>query len=212
MSRPRLLDLFCGAGGAAKGYQRAGFYVVGVDIKPQPHYCGDEFVQADVMTVPWKALGRRFDAVHASPPCQAYSTATRKANRKNHPDLIAPVRQGLVASCLPWIIENVPGAPLRSDFNLCGCMWQLNVERERLFETSWYRGFELRPPCYHADPVINTQRTAHGPFFRKHGRVPTRIEIGRAMGVDWMRGDEVKQAIPPAYTEFIGKQLMEYLK
>jgi C-5 cytosine-specific DNA methylase len=131
MSRPRLLDLFCGAGGAALGYQLAGFHVTGVDIAPQPHYCGDAFYQADAMTFPLDG----FDVVTASPPCQAYSTLGRFSPHVTYPDLYEPTRERLTASGLPWVIENVVGAPYRSGFILCGSMFGLRVRRHRNFET-----------------------------------------------------------------------------
>ena len=144
MTRPRILDLFCGAGGAAMGYHRAGFDVVGVDIKPQPRY-PFEFVQADAMTYPLDG----FDAIHASPVCKRHSAATPTWARKNHPNQIPPTRERLIRTGLPWVIENVPGAPLRPDLKLCGCMFGLNeLERERWFETNWATP-ELRSPCYH---------------------------------------------------------------
>ena len=121
MNRPRLLDLFSGAGGAAVGYHRAGFDVVGVDIEPQPHY-PFEFHQADAMTFPSSG----FDAIHASPPCQAFSIAAKyKGTAGRHKDLLTPTRTRLQAAGLPWVIENVPGAPMRADYLLCGCMFGL---------------------------------------------------------------------------------------
>jgi hypothetical protein len=120
--RPRLLDLFCGAGGAAVGYHRAGFDVVGVDINPQPRY-PFEFHQADAMTFPLDG----FDAIHASPPCQAYSHGTPPDKRSNHPDLLDATRDRLNAAGLPWVIENVPRAPLRSPVILCGSQFDLTA-------------------------------------------------------------------------------------
>src|SRR3972149_6341276 len=129
MNKPSLLDLFCGAGGAARGYQRAGFYVVGVDIKPQPHYCGDEFYRADALTYPLDG----FDAIHASPPCQRYSWCALQKYRINHPDLIGAVRYELVKSGKPYIIENVAGARklLLNPIKLCGTMFDLPIWRHR---------------------------------------------------------------------------------
>lgn len=204
---PRLLDLFCGAGGASVGYARAGFEVVGVDIVDQPRY-PFEFHQADAMTFPLDG----FDAVHASPPCQAYSVSTAgfRHGGKSYPDLVAPTRARLRTGGVPWVIENVPGAPIRPDYRLCGCLFDLGIKRERWFETSWH-GFELRSPCHHAEPLMNTLRKSHGPWYRIHRRTPTRGEIAHAMGVEWMRGEEFSQAIPPAYTLHIGSMLMEYL-
>ena len=205
--RPRLLDLFCGAGGAAMGYHRAGFDVVGVDIEPQPRY-PFEFVQADAMTYPLAG----FDAYHASPPCQDHMKSRMRQQQEHGTGwMLAATRERFRATGVPWVLENVPGAPMRVDYQLCGCMFGLAVERERWFELGQQPVFELRPPCYHAEPVVNPMRTKHGPWYRQHGRIPTRDEVAAAMGIDWMRGEEIKQAIPPAYTEYIGRALLEHL-
>ena len=145
--RPKLLDVCCGAGGAAAGYARAGFEVTGVDIVPQPDF-PFEFIRGDALEVlADREFVSRFDAVHGSPPCQLWATATlsqRKAG-KEYPDLITPLRKLLEASGLPWVVENVPQAPLRADVGLCGCMFGLELEgvgqlrRERIFELSWHR-------------------------------------------------------------------------
>src|SRR5678815_3968779 len=118
--KPRLLDLFCGAGGAAMGYHRAGFEVVGVDIKPQPHY-PFEFHQADAMTFPLEG----FDAIHASPPCQAFCDLKDMHNAKQHDNLLTPIRKRLAESGVPYVIENVRGAPLDGKLRLCGSMFDL---------------------------------------------------------------------------------------
>jgi len=156
----RLLDLFCGAGGAAVGYHRAGFdEIVGVDIKPQPRY-PFTFVQGDALD--WAEInGNDFDAIHASPPCQAYSQAaqSQRNNGKAYPDLLAPTRDILSKLRTPWVIENVPGAPMRSDFVICGCRVGLPLRRVRLFETSW-NGFDLIAPCHHTGPVVSV--VGHG--------------------------------------------------
>jgi DNA (cytosine-5)-methyltransferase 1 len=197
--RPRLLDLFCGAGGAAMGYHRAGFDVIGVDLNPQPRY-PFEFHQADAMTYP---LGG-FDAIHASPPCQAFSVATQHA-RGDHADLLTPTRDRLLRQDAPWVIENVPGAPLRVDVKLCGCMFGLGrLRRERWFETSW-RMFDMRPPCHHPEPAITI--TTKG----QPNRTGYADEAAAALGIDWMNMRERGLAIPPAYTEHIGSALMETL-
>jgi len=199
----RLLDLFCGAGGAAMGYHRAGFEVVGVDIKPQPHY-PFEFHQADAMTYPLEG----FDAIHASPPCQAYSQAALGTG-KTYPDLLAAVRERLVIAGAAWVIENVPGAPMRADFRLCGCMFGLSLRRERWFETSWQH-FALRQPCLHTGPVVSVVGHGTPTWVRKILRFnPTIHHYREAMGIDWMNRDELSQAIPPAYTEYIGSWLMK---
>ena len=214
--RPRLLDLFCGAGGAGEGYHRAGFDVTGVDIKPQPHN-PHKFIQADALEYA-REHGREFDAIHASPPCQAYSVLKSMKNAKHHIGLIPSTRKLLEAIGLPYIIENVPGAPLQSysclfgkhGVMLCGSMFDLGVERgylrrHRLFETS----FSVKQPfCNHHGPAVGVY--GHGGHTGKH-RMLYRKEASVAMGIDWMNRDEMCQAIPPVYTEFIGKQLMRLI-
>ena len=221
MTRPRLIDLFCGAGGAAMGYHRAGFDVVGVDIEPQPHY-PFEFEQADALSIlramvnypsfsgeMWRP--GYFQAIHASPPCQAYSMITRNfGTADRHPKLIGPVRELLAALPVPWVIENVPGAPLRPDIKLCGCMFGLRkLRRERWFETSW-RAFALVPGHDHSAPALTI--TGHGMTAwsrAQYGRELTPDEKRDAMGVDWYVNTwELAEAIPPAYTEFIGGLLL----
>jgi SAM-dependent methyltransferase len=208
MTRPRLLDLFCGAGGATRGYQQAGFYVVGVDIEPQPHYIGDEFVQADALEFLRQAsrladVGgpytlTEFDAIHASPVCKTFARVTAwRGSRGNHPDTLRPVLAWLRTCSLPWVVENVPEAPLRPDIILCGSQFGLNVRRHRVFETSW-RAYDLIPECRH-----------HGllPFMHKAERA-----YADAMGCTWMTKEEARQAIPPAYTEYIGGLLLAALE
>ena len=218
--RPRLLDLFCGAGGAAVGYYRAGFDVVGVDIKRQPRY-PFEFIQTDAPAFlesfvhdPQNYYHDKFDAIHASPPCQDHMMRAMPGQRSHGNGwMLAATRDALTASGLPWVIENVPGARMRVDYELCGCIaGQPEVMRKRWFETSWH-GFELRASCYHPTPVINTVRgnSGKGPWWREHGRRPTYDDIAAAMGIDWMRGAEVCQAIPPAYTQHLGGLLLEHL-
>ena len=231
MSRPRLLDLFCGAGGAAMGYHRAGFEVVGVDIAPQKRY-PFRFVQADALAYV-REHGHEFDAIHASPPCQRYSALRSRHGDRDYPDLVAPTRDALNAAGLPWVIENVPGAPLLSPMLLCGTMFGLVTEsgelwRHRLFETSWPCAV-LTPPCHHtARPircygggglysrnppprrVVGISGHTGGRELRRAGCTPrSGIEERRAvMGIAWMTRDELSQAIPPAYTEFIGRFLL----
>ena len=217
--KPRLLDLFCGAGGATKGYQLAGFHVTGVDVAPQPHYCGDEFHQADAMAFP---LGG-FDVVHASPPCQGY-TATIAINLAktgsvpDHPKLIEPVRERLRAGGAPYVIENVPRAPLLGPVTLCGSMFGLRVRRHRLFESDVLL---LRPRCDHRSQGKNfvgvygdhPERRAFGPDdgYERAFRAATIDEAREAMGMPWADWKGCKEAIPPAYTEFIGTQLLAHL-
>ncbi len=207
--KPRLLDLFCGAGGAGMGYSRAGFDVVGVDIKPQPNY-PFEFHQADALTFPLDG----FDAIHASPPCQAYSTLAAMHPDVEHPELIPQVRALVVAAGVPWVIENVEPAPLERRSNLfgahgvmlCGSMFGLGVERgflrrHRVFETSFA---VARPQCNHQGMAVGVY--GHGGHSGKH-RMLYKAEASIAMDIDWMTRDELSQAIPPAYTEFIGQHL-----
>lgn len=211
MHKPRLLDLYSCAGGAGMGYALAGFEVVGVDIEHQPRY-PFEHHQADAIDY-LKLHGHEFDAIHASPPCQAYSTASQAQRNagKMYPDLLAPTRDALEATGLPWVIENVKGAPMRPDLRLCGCMFGLKLRRERWFELSWPAAVML-PPHHHSGPVVSV--VGHGtPSWVKQqlGYNPTKADYNSAMGITWMNRDELSQAIPPLYTRFIGEQLLEAL-
>lgn len=281
--RRRLLDLFCGAGGASKGYADAGFDVVGVDKHPQPHY-PFEFIQADALEF-LAAHGSEYVAIHASPPCQVHSALKHlpNFNEDEHEDLVAETRSLLEASGAPWIMENVPGAPLRDPVVLCGSMFRLatpcgaELRRHRLFELSWPKDF-LVPMCDHGwssrertplavcgtgNPVGGKRRPG-GLVIGVHGhhpvdsgvRAPTTIGVhgdhprrgdavsGRrklrtvsvtgstpqqnvernslrecfsvadarvAMGIDWMPMKSLSQAIPPAYTRWLGEHLADYL-
>jgi DNA (cytosine-5)-methyltransferase 1 len=227
----RILDLFCGAGGAAVGYHRAGFEVVGVDIKPQPRY-PFEFIQGDALEFvqnceptrfwfrqhlsPPNSQTGQFAAIHASPPCQRWSSKTKTP--ENHPDLITPLRPLLEQTGLPYVIENVMRAPLRDPvFTLCGSMFGLGVRRHRLFETNFPL---LVPPCDHGSQPKRYRLYDHG----KHYTSPVVHVFGtgggkgrehwqEAMGIDWTNDtDELREAIPPAYTELIGAQLMAQLR
>ena len=207
----RLLDLFCGAGGCSVGYHRAGFDVVGVDIEPQKNYPYD-FHQGDALEF-LAQHGHEFDAIHASPPCQAYSVAAQHLRNAGgtYPDLLGPTRDLLTAVGVPWVIENVPGAPMRADLKLCGCHFHLPLRRERWFETSWGH-YELSPPHHHNGPVVSV--TGHGtPSWVKEmlGYNPSIHQYREAMGIDWMGRNELSQAVPPAYTEHVGSQLMTHL-
>ena len=234
-SRPKLLDAFCGAGGAARGYMDAGFHVTGVDIEAQPRYCGDRFIRADAMVLlRHRTWLRQFDAIHTSPPCQAHTSLKAMWNRREHPDLVGPTRDRLDGLGIPYVIENVPGAPLLNPVVLCGSMFTLGCERaelrrHRLFETN----FILSAPesgCRHGwsgeDCIVGIYGHAGGSSRRDHavigvygghGRDRKRRTNGQhfstdarrqAMGIDWMTGTELSQAIPPAYTRWIGAQLM----
>lgn len=218
--QPRLLDAFCGAGGCSRGYHDAGFDVVGVDIKPQPNY-PYEFHEGDALEF-IRDHGHEFDAIHASPPCQAYSIANNIHGRDDHPDLVGATRALLAASGLPWVIENVPGAPMTNYVVLCGLAFGLGVKRHRLFETSfWVWGPPLCPEGHRGDWVSVFGHTVleRGHVIGKTKGGGNRIkrrhlgtDRGReAMGIDWMTRDELSQAIPPAYTQFIGEQLISHL-
>lgn len=210
----KLLDLFCGAGGAAMGYHRAGFdEIVGVDIQPQPRY-PFEFVQADALEYP---LGG-FDVIHASPPCQRYSLFSRNiGTADNHPDLIGPTRKRLVDSDADYVIENVEGAPLINAITVCGSSFGLRTDqgfglrRHRLFESSlplWSLG------CAHGYEKNSIGVYGHGTpqwFRKKHGRNASTAEWREAMAIDWMTKAELTEAIPPAYCEFIGEQILQQI-
>jgi DNA (cytosine-5)-methyltransferase 1 len=215
VGKPRLLDLFCCAGGASVGYSRAGFTVVGVDIVSQPNY-PFEFIQADALSLDPKFIAS-FDAVHASPPCQAYSDlAKRNGNGHKWPRLIEPIRKMLVRSGLPYVIENVDGAPLLNPTVLCGTMFpRLRVLRHRLFETN----FMILAPAHRRHPKVHTfdRRKSHygktdewKDFVQVTGGGNCTLAAAReAMGIDWMTKGEINESIPPAYTEFVGHQLLQ---
>ena len=215
--KPRLLDLFCCAGGAGLGYSRAGFEVVGVDVKSQPRY-PFPFIKADALTLDPKFIAS-FDAVHASPPCQSYSDlAKRNGNADAWPRLVEPVRGMLVRSGRPYIIENVEGAPLRNPVILCGTMFRgLRVLRHRLFEVN----FPVLAPPHGIHPKCHTmdKRKSHygktndmRDFVSVNGGGNCSVAAARdAMGIDWMSKNELNEAVPPIYTQFIGEQLMAYL-
>lgn len=212
MSDPWLLDLYCGAGGAATGYHRAGFKVLGVDNKPQPNY-PFLFVQDDAIAF-LRRNGKHFAAVHASPPCQRYSRATRQAKgaRENHPDLIEPTRQALRESGCLYVIENVEFAPLLDPIRLCGGMFPgLRTYRHRLFESN----ATLVAPT-HQKHVVKSPRSnvyIEGMFMTIYGHVSPTAKAREVMGIDWpMSQYEVVQAIPPVYTEYIGRQLIAALQ
>lgn len=211
MRRPRALDLFCCAGGASVGLHRAGFEVVGVDIKPQPHY-PFEFHQADALTFPLDG----FDFIWASPPCQAYTKAQR-LRKQEHPDLIAPVRRRLEASFgKPYVIENVPGAPLNPfrSVMLCGSMFpELKVYRHRFFETNFGHDLLSRHHPAHDAPQVKMGRPVRqGDFIQVVGNFSGVAYARKAMGIDWMTRDELREAIPPAYAEFIGNIAIAHIE
>jgi len=223
MTRPILLDLFCGAGGVAVGYHRAGFHVIGVDISPQPNY-PFEFHQADALEVlalmtTWRSL-EDTRAIHASPPCQIHSTQT--ADKSRHVDLIPATRAALIATGLPYVIENVEGAAKTMDdpVRLCGSSFGLDVRRHRYFETNWGM---VGVDCNHAAQTprfrsLNIAQHRAGKLasvvgVHGHLNYPGEFEIRcNAMGIHWMTVAELSQAIPPAFTHHIGLQMIEQLK
>lgn len=224
MGKPILLDLFCGAGGAARGYQRAGFSVIGVDINPQPHYAGDEFCRDDALRVldvllaggVWNGhLLHDFSAVHESVPCQSYSVS-KGLSKGTAPRLIESTRETLRTTGLPYVIENVAGAwkSMPGAIMLCGTHFGLKIYRHRLFESNMM----LFAPrlCSHPRHLMPgyvciyghvSRRRQHGNTGNRYERVPI-DEARRAMGIEWMTRLELAQAIPPAYTEWLGQQLM----
>jgi DNA (cytosine-5)-methyltransferase 1 len=243
--RPRLLDLFCGAGGCGKGFDAAGFEVVGVDIDPHPAY-PYEFHQADALEVlrilvsggEWEGYRLEdFAAIHASPPCQAYSVLRHAAEKKgkDKPALIEPTRELLEQTGLPYTIENVPGAPLRNAITLCGSMFELGcvcgngetverayrqLRRHRLFECSF---LVWQPVCQHQGEAIGVY--GGGPvgrytfgngakrdyYNRRGGYQGTIAEKSEAMGIDWMTAADLNQAIPPAYASYLGSHMLALL-
>lgn len=204
MNKPRLLDLFCGAGGATKGYQRAGFYVVGIDNRPQPHYCGDDFIQADALNPPVDLF--RFNLIHASPPCQVHSKTKHLAGAQ-HKDLIGATRALLRPH--QYVIENVPGAPLQNPVAINGFYVGLNhLDRERWFECSLNLPFLLLPQA-HKRPVKMGRPVKDGDIIQVVGHFSDVSYARKAMGIDWMTQKELAQAIPPAYTEWIGNRIKE---
>jgi len=205
MRKFKLLDLFCGAGGASMGYYRAGFEVEGVDIKPQPHY-PFKFYQADALGFPLEG----YDAYHASPPCQRFSSLKTKWNSREHPDLLTPTLIRFDKYKL-WVVENVVGSPLPSHVQLCGSVFNLGSHGYQLRRHRWFQSNILIPvpSCTHKGRAISVVGGV------KINRLKTRVplEWGKeAMGIDWMTWEELSQAIPPAYTEYIGKYLLKVLE
>jgi len=210
----KLLDAFCGAGGATRGYQRAGFHVTGVDINPQPRYVGDAFHQGDALEF-IAAHGHEYDAIHASPVCYLWSKMRdcRPGSKDGQPDLIGPTRELLRDRGRVWVIENVPGAPMPGAVQVCGTGLDTGVQRHRWFESSvalW------GVACQHArNPWNPAYKHATGRQRRRvpvigEWRIPKKLQ-DEAMGIDWMTLVELQEAIPPAYTEFIGAQLLASL-
>lgn len=221
--RPLLLDLFCCQGGAARGYHDAGFDVVGVDVEPQPNYpyefvCGDALGVLREERLPGRPprsldLGQ-FSAIHASPPCQAFSLASLYHGRENaakHPDLVDETRRLLDATGLPYVIENVEGAPLRRDLVLCGEMFGLRVHRHRVFELGGWFAMQPRHAPHTLKGALTNCHIEEGHARLVAGNYADHEDASDAMGIDWMDRKGLAQAIPPAYTEFIGGQLLDHV-
>lgn len=234
----KLLDLYCGAGGCAMGYHRAGFaQIVGIDIAPQRRY-PFTFVRMDAIEALTRfSLGgvgatiiddqgrhwslEDFDAIHASPPCKPFSAAKRRNKHESkHPDLLTPTRELLQDLAVPWVIENVTGAPMRPPaIQLCGLMFGLKVFRHRWFESSQMLFAPSHPP--HRGKRIGVDGFCsvhgHGDYSPGNWRSLERKYQHKeawavAMGIDWMTRDELSQAIPPAYTEYVGRQMIAVMR
>lgn len=207
--KPRLLDLFCGAGGCSMGYHNAGFDVFGVDHLTQKNY-PFPFVQCDALEYVMDH-GHKYDVIHASPPCQAYSSLTR--NKSIHPDMLQQTRNVILSTCRPYVIENVIGAPMRNAIVLCGTNFNLKFDRlsvlrrHRLFELSH---LILVPQCA-CRGMVTAFVGGHMGRRRHTGKNHNQAgfdESMRAMGIHWMTRYELSQAVPPAYTEYIGRHLI----
>ena len=196
-----VLDLCSGAGGLSMGYYLAGYDVVGVDLHPMPNY-PFTFHQADALDyldrITRTGEIEKYGVVHASWPCQHFANVTNwRGSQTDHEDLLTPGRELMQAAGRPWVIENVPEAPLRPDYLLCGSQFGLRVRRHRSFETSWGGGGDLLPPCWHHKGLL--------PFMHKGERA-----YADAMGCTWMTKHEARQAVPPAYSEWIGRQYLDH--
>ncbi|MGW4639549.1 DNA cytosine methyltransferase [Sphaerisporangium sp. NPDC004334] len=209
-----MFDACCGVGGAARGYQRAGWHVTGMDIVPQPRYAGDEFLQGDAITY-IREHGHEYEFIHASPPCQASSALTRGTNKgREYPQLIPAVRAALQAAGRPYVIENVPMAPVRKDLVLCGEMFGLGVLRHRWFEFGGEVWCLAPPHIEHRGRVAGYRHGVwhDGPYLAVYGKGGGKGSVAQwqtAMGIDWTGvRKEIADAIPPAYTEWIGRAVL----
>jgi DNA (cytosine-5)-methyltransferase 1 len=190
----RVLDACSGAGGMSMGYWLAGFDVVGVDIHPMPNY-PFPFTRADALDYV-ADHGQDFDLIHGSWPCEHYANVTRwRGDPTTHPDLLPAGRQVMAATGRPYVIENVPEAPIRPDYLLCGTNFGLKIRRHRAFETSWGGGGDLLSPCWHRPEVLA--------FEHKDERA-----YADAMGCGWMTIREARKAVPPSYSQWIGEQFL----
>lgn len=197
----RVLDLFCGGGGASMGYHQAGFDVVGVDINYQPLY-PFKFYRADALTFDLEG----FDLINASPPCQRFSKISYSwPDADRHPDLLNPILKRLQGSGKWYVVENVPGAPLPGAVMLCGSMFGLGVQRHRLFRANFVIE---QPKCSHNDYCVSV--SGNGRNQQLGIKQPTIDEKQRAMGIDWLTTKPLGQAIPPAYTKYIAQQYLKW--
>lgn len=218
MTVMKLLDLYCGVGGAGYGYQQAGFDVIGVDIADQPRYAGNMFIQSDAIEFV-KEYGHKFDAIHASPPCQRYSALSSGTNARTeqYPDLLHPTRLALQAVGKPFVIENVIGADMREDLLLCGLMFGLKVFRHRKFEIEGWTAMAQPHPSHKGHRVAGWRHGVCYPgdmvaVYGDGGGKGSVTDWQDAMGIHWTSvKKEIAEAIPPAYTEYIGKQLLDAL-
>lgn len=226
MKKYRILDLFCKAGGAAKGYSDAGFEVVGVDIVEQPNY-PFEFVQMDAIEFLKTQDLSRFDAFHASPPCQKHSKCQQLSKARNggqygdHKDFIEQTRELLQQTGKPYIIENVEGAPLQNAISLYGSQFEnLYTQRRRLFESNIPLNLPEQKPKRHKTPTAGNGVGEDG-WISICGSGGVRGMNAKQIvlywwfalgGIDWMTREELAEAIPPKYTEFLGKQLIDHLE
>lgn len=208
--KPKILDLYCGGGGASYGYELGGWDVVGVDLNPQPKYRG-KFIQAEAIEFV-KANYHKFDAIHASPPCQAYSMASMQFRQsgKEYVDLIEDTRRELIKTGLPYVIENVPGSPLIDPIELCGSMFGMRTYRHRLFESN----IELKCPPHpkHVSPNAKMGRPVkEGEFIQYVGHFSGVKLVQEMTGLSWLGQKELAQSIPPQYTKYIGEQLLAFI-
>lgn len=204
--RPRLLDTYCCQGGASHGYALAGFDVVGVDLDPQPRY-PYEFHQGDAVAF-IRQHGHEFDVITGSPPCQGYSV-TQVIQGNDHPKLIEPTRQAMIESGKLYVIENVAGArsELRNPGMLCGTQFGLHTYRHRLFESNAHLLYPAHQE-HTEQPAEMGRPVAPGQFYHAVGNFSSVALIREDMGVPWMSRDGIRECIPPAYTQFLGEQLL----
>jgi DNA (cytosine-5)-methyltransferase 1 len=207
----RALDLFCGAGGATRGLQMAGYEVTGVDVRPMSRYVGEHFIRDDAMA--WLRGEREplesFDLVWASPPCEHYSELVPPAYRGNHPDLLTKTLDALRALDVSYIVENVAGARrfFRGPVVLCGSMFGLPIQRHRWFEIGNCDVFFLLPSCNHSEPPVLVSGRGMRQVGGRRRKEDTKATKAAAIDIDWMNLEELEDAIPPAYSRFLAEQI-----